>query len=346
MSADPIRQRFALGPQWPTLDPFLFVAHHLDHYPAGNDRLGPAAPLDGRRIGMDFDGVDGWNMYHGSTIPGFPQHPHRGFETITHLRTGHVDHADSLGATARFGPGDTQWMTAGSGIVHAEMFPLLVEGGPNPLELFQIWLNLPADDKMVDPSFTMLWDEETPRWRPEGSGASEVVVLAGRWTTPDGATVEAPSPPPDSAAADDRREIAVWHVEVGPGEGLSLPPVTHDDTRRVLYAYRGGLTAGIGDRPPVVIDEGTGAELAADRPVDLAPTGNDSRCLVLQGRPLGEPVVQYGPFVMNSREQIVQAMTDYQATGFGGWPWPADDPVHDRRAGRFARHADGRVEHR
>ena len=85
-------------------------------------------------------------------MPGFPSHPHRGFETVTYVRRGLIDHSDSLGAAARFGRGDTQWLTAGRGIVHAEMFPLLDEDGPNPLELFQIWVNLPAADKMAAPA--------------------------------------------------------------------------------------------------------------------------------------------------------------------------------------------------
>ena len=109
-------------------------------------------------------------MYHGSDVPGFPQHPHRGFETVTFVRRGLIDHSDSLGATARFGRGDTQWLTAGGGIVHSEMFPLVDTVEPNPTELFQIWLNLPAADKMVEPYFTMLWADDIPvvefeRWQ-------------------------------------------------------------------------------------------------------------------------------------------------------------------------------------
>ena len=160
---DSVIQTVPLGPQWATVDPFLFCVHHLDIYPAGNERLGPDASLAGRDIGMDFAGIDGWRMYHGATVPGFPQHPHRGFETVTFVRRGYVDHSDSLGATARFGRGDVQWLTAGKGIVHCEMFPLLDREGENATELFQIWLNLPAADKMVDPYFTMLWDEDLPR---------------------------------------------------------------------------------------------------------------------------------------------------------------------------------------
>src|SRR3954452_6032657 len=143
-----VQHTFALGMQWPTVDPFLFCVHHDDAYPAANGEFGPAASLTGHEIGSDFAGVDGWRMYHGETIPGFPQHPHRGFETVTYVRRGLIDHADSLGATARFGRGDVQWLTAAGGIVHSEMFPLVERDRPNPGELFQIWLNRPAAHKM------------------------------------------------------------------------------------------------------------------------------------------------------------------------------------------------------
>src|SRR3712207_5958211 len=109
--SDVVIQTIRLGTPWQTIDPFLFCVHHLDAYPAGNGRLGPAATLAGRELGNDFAGVDGWRMSHGRETPGFPPHPHRGFETVTYVRRGLVDHSDSLGAAARFGRGDTQWLT-------------------------------------------------------------------------------------------------------------------------------------------------------------------------------------------------------------------------------------------
>src|SRR5438445_9901225 len=157
--ADPVLRVQPLGFPWQTQDPFLFCVHHDDAYPAGNDQLGPAVSLAGRELGQDFAGKDGWRMYHGERVPGFPGHPHRGFETVTVVRRGLIDHSDSLGAAARFGGGDVQWVTAGRGIVHSEMFPLLEQGADNPLELFQIWLNLPAASKMAAPYFTMYWSE-------------------------------------------------------------------------------------------------------------------------------------------------------------------------------------------
>src|SRR5688500_12678093 len=181
MSSDPILNVLPLGFPWATFDPFLFCVHHDDAYPAGNERMGPAASLAGRNIGQDFAGKDGWRMYHGDVVPGFPRHPHRGFETVTVTRRGYVDHSDSLGATARYGQGDVQWMTAGSGIVHAEMFPLLDAQGQNPAELFQIWLNLPARSKLVQPHFAMFWNGSIPRVSVlDARGrATRVTLIAG-----------------------------------------------------------------------------------------------------------------------------------------------------------------------
>ncbi|MSZ14903.1 MAG: pirin family protein, partial [Actinobacteria bacterium] len=221
MPDEVILQTVPVGLHWPTIDPFLFCAHHNDIYPVGNSQLGPDASLEGRNIGSDFDGIDGWRMYHGTVVPGFPQHPHRGFETITYVREGTCDHSDSLGAIARFGEGDVQWLTAGSGIVHSEMLPLRNQSQPNPLELFQIWLNLPAVDKMCDPSFTMLWAEKIPKIRRIDTKGRrvEVVVIAGAFddTSP-------LHPPSNSWASKDSAEVAVWHLHLDPGTSLELPP--------------------------------------------------------------------------------------------------------------------------
>src|SRR4029077_15928934 len=141
--------------------------------------MGPNASLAARDLGMDFAGADGWRMYHGSVVPGFPQHPHRGFETVTFVRQGFIDHSDSLGATARFSRGDVQWLTAGQGIVHCEMFPLLDEHGPTLGALLQIWLTLPGREKMGVPFFPMLWAPDTPRHvaRDDDGRTTEVTVI-------------------------------------------------------------------------------------------------------------------------------------------------------------------------
>ena len=321
---------------WETLDPFLFCVHHDDAYPAGNAQMGPATSLAGRDIGRDFAGKDGWRMYHGDTIPGFPQHPHRGFETVTIVRRGLIDHSDSLGATARFGGGDVQWLTAGAGIVHSEMFPLVDRDNPNPLELFQIWLNLPRASKFAEPHFSMLWRESIPTHvERDGQGrATTVTVIAG-----DLGDARAPAPPPKSWAAQATSDVAIWTVDMAPGATWTLPPAA-PGTHRALYFFRGtDLT--VGGR---AVGPKTLVELRPDRAVTLVNGGEASELLVLQGRPIGEPVVQHGPFVMNTRAEIQQAFADYQRTRFGGWPWPSDGPAHAPTAGRFAIHADGRKE--
>jgi redox-sensitive bicupin YhaK (pirin superfamily) len=341
MTDDLVLQTVELGPSpspWATVDPFLFCVHHHDRYPAGDGRLGPASPLAGRDIGQDFSARDGWSMYHGSHVPGFPQHPHRGFETVTIVRRGLVDHSDSLGAAARFGRGDVQWLTAGSGIVHAEMFPLFDTDGDNPLELFQIWLNLPAANKMADPYFTMLWGDDLPRiTNTDERGSTSLTVVAGAL-----GGRPAPAPPPDSWAARADADVAIWMGSMDAGTSLELPPAEHPDTVRTLYLYDGaGLRIGgtpVGPRSASVVRPDVAVMLDADAgPVEF---------LVLQGRPIAEPVAQYGPFVMNDRAGIEQAVEDYRRTGFGGWPWPADDPTHGAEPSRFARHADGRIERR
>jgi redox-sensitive bicupin YhaK (pirin superfamily) len=329
----PLVQTFRLGnPPWPTVDPFLFCVHHLDLYPAANGRLGPAASLAGRQLGQDFEGIDGWRMYHGREVPGFPPHPHRGFETVTYVRQGLVDHADSLGAAARYGGGDVQWLTAGGGIVHAEMFPLLDADGPNVTELFQIWVNLPKADKMAEPHFSMFWKPDVPRLVP--ADGVEVTVVAGEL----GGAVP-PSPPPSSWASRQESEVAIWHVRLAPGASFVLPPTRQAETVRTLYVFDGVGLEVAGEPMPV----STGAVVDTALPVELASSGG-VEVLVLQGRPIGEPVAQYGPFVMNDRAGIEQAFRDYQRTGFGGWPWEREELVHGHDPARFARRPDGTIE--
>jgi quercetin 2,3-dioxygenase len=301
---NPLLQVQRLGFPWQTLDPFLFCVYHDDAYPCGNAQFGPDAPLAGRNLGQDFEGRDGWRMYHGLQVPGFPQHPHRGFETVTIVRKGLVDHSDSLGATARFCGGDVQWLTAGSGILHSEMFPLLQREQPNPLELFQIWLNLPARRKMAPPHFTMFWAEHIPQRHFDGV---DVSCIAGR---------------------------------LADALPLQPPPASGKGTRRQLYFFKGDRVSLAGQ----TLAEPVAVELAAAQPVDLANGSTVAEFLLLQGRPIGEPVAQHGPFVMNTRQELQQAFNDYQRTQFGGWPWPDNAPVHGADPQRFARHAGGRVE--
>ena len=325
-----------LGFQWETMDPFLFCVHHNDQYPAGNEKLGPAASLAGRNLGSDFEPRDGWRMYHGETVPGFPQHPHRGFETVTVVRRGLLDHSDSLGAAARYGGGDVQWLTAGSGIQHAEMFPLVHRKATNPVELFQIWLNLPSANKMVDPYFSMLWNNTIPRRVVlDGLGnPTELTLIAGHYDD-----TRAPAPPPRSWASETDSDLGIWTLRLSPG-GRFVLPAARAGTNRALYFFRGSGLRVAG----VAIPDYHRARIHPDVDVVLESGSTEAEILLLQGRPIGEPVVQRGPFVMNTADEIRQAFADYQRTQFGGWPWKLTDPVHGPTGARFARFIDGHTE--
>jgi hypothetical protein len=327
MTQSSIQKISPLGFVWETSDPFLFCVHHLDTFPRGNEQLGPAASLAGRDIGQDFTPKDGWRMYHGETVPGFPAHPHRGFETVTVVLDGFVDHSDSAGAAGRYGMGDVQWMTAGSGLQHAEMFPLLNLDKPNRMELFQIWLNLPGVKKMVRPFYKMLWAEEMAKVtvRDPEARTTRITLIAGGL---DG--TRAIPPAPDSWAADPRHETAIWIIEMEPDAEWRMPAAAGAVKRL--------------DGQTVAAEQGI--ELDGGKSVLLQAGPEPARLLLLQGKPIGEPVAQYGPFVMNSEQEIYKAFSDYRKDQFGGWPWSRSDPVHDPSLGRFARYADGTEEKR
>jgi len=218
------------------------------------------------------------------------------------------------------------------------MFPLLNRTGPNTTELFQIWLNLPSEDKMVDPYFTMQWSEEIPRLAliDDEGRRGELTVIAGAI---DGAQPLAA--PPDSYASRPESDLAIWHLVLEPHAGWVVPPAASSGTTRTLYVFEGSVS--VAQRP---VGQATGVVVRPDEPVTVTAGTVGAEVLVLQGRPIGEPVAQYGPFVMNDRAGIEQSLLDYQATGFGGWPWPTDDPVQPREVGRFARHSDGTLERR
>ena len=323
-----------------TLSPFLFFVYHRDLYPAGN-----ATNMDAPRIGngADFDWDLPYRMYHGERVPGFPSHPHRGFETMTAVRKGICDHTDSLGNSGRFGgdglSSDLCWMTAGKGIVHGELFPLVNTDKDNTLQLFQIWLNLPAKSKMAPPGFKMYYAERAVHVK--GTGGASVEVIAGRLgniVSSDGA-----KPPPDSWAADAENDVAVFLATLPPGGRIELPPAVGGALiGRMAYVVEGPRTGegvSVGGVPVPASTQGRAAfELRGDVSCVLenSPTASaEVWIMILQGKPIDEPIAQHGPFVMTSDREIQQAFADYRKTGFGGWPWGADAVVFDRTQGRF-----------
>lgn len=305
------------GMHYQTFDPFLFCAFHHDHYPPSDGAYGvPRHHLRGREVGSDFSQRDGWSMYHGTSVPGFPAHPHRGFETVTVVVQGKVDHADSNGNTVRYGDGDVQWMTAGRGLQHSEMFPLMNKQSTNELVLFQIWLNLPKKSKMVAPQYVVFPSAEIPKTT---SPCSQVTVIAGAWhdTTPSWL------PPVDSWGYEQGNEVGVWLLETTEACEISLPATMYTDTQRTMYLYDNNGMVWFDD---VQVLGTRGVRLPAGKAMAFKTAGA-TKALILQGRPIGEPVAQRGPMVMNTHQELQQAFTDYQRTQFGGWPWPRHDVV-------------------
>ena len=271
-------------------------------------------------------------------IPGFPGHPHRGFETVTVVRKGWVDRSDSAGGAGRYGNGDAQWMTAGKGLQHSEMFPLLHEDKENPMELFQIWLNLPSKSKLVDPDFKMLWATDIPNIDHVDANNKRVLieVIAGNIEGQ-----QAPAPPEASWAANAENDVAIWNIRMEAGASWDLPKAK-EGTNRTLFFYGGDTLQLNGEE----MKSYHAAELLATAPITLQAGNENCNILVLQGKPINEPVAQHGPFVMNTRAELQQAFADYQATQFGGWPWPKYEQVHDKDRGRFALYTDGQLEER
>lgn len=326
-----------LGFQWRAESPFLFAVHHKDAYPKGNELQGPNVSLAGRNLGEDFELKDGFRMYHGKTVPGFPYHPHRGFETVTVVLEGFVDHFDSTGASGRYGNGDVQWLTTGKGCLHSEMFPLVYQDRDNPLELFQIWLNLAAENKMADPEYKMLWAEDIPIIESAENGKKTTIrLISGTLNGKEGL-----EPTEASWAKDKKHHVGIYLIYMEPEASVTLPAVSATLNRN-LYFYKGN---------EIKIDDfklmgGNQAKLTGDEEITIVNGLSGSHLLVLEGEPIYEPIAQYGPFVMNTEEEIREALRDYQKTKFGGWPWSHPEHVNDRNVKRFARHSDGTIEER
>jgi len=225
-------------------------------------------------------------------LAGFPSHPHRGFETVTYMLDGHMQHKDSGGNTGDLGPGDVQWMTAARGLIHSEM-PQQTEGR---MRGFQLWLNLPAKEKMKAPEYRDIAAAEIPVVKVVGG---EVKVIAGSFGGTQG--------PVHGGSTDPQ----YWDVHLAPGAAFEASlPSAHN---AFLYAYEGEAVVGA---QRTALPHRAAGLLSAGDTVRIEAGTKGARVLVLAARPLGEPVVQYGPFVMNTREEIEQAIADYQAGAF------------------------------
>lgn len=304
-------------------DPWVARFHHIDNYPAGDGEQGvKEEDLLDHEIGEDIDESLPFRMYYGDRIPGFPVHSHRGFETITVVLDGVVDHHDSHGNHGRYKKGDVQWMTAGSGIRHTELFPLVNDYEDNRTELFQIWLSLPSWNKLVDCDYKMLWREEIPVVEKEGS---TVTVIQGNFENVQGLdATEA------SWAYDERSNLRILIIEIEAGSTVAINGVS-ETLNRKLYIYEGGGVR-IGDqtvegKKSMVLDGVSTFEIEAL---------DDAKLLLLEAEPMNEPILNDGPMIMNTQEEILEGYRDYWDNQFGGWPWDDPSPVHKKDEGRFS----------
>lgn len=257
------------------IDPFLLL-----------DEMGPVEYAPGKAIGA-------------------PEHPHRGFETVTYLIHGAMEHRDTTGAVATIRPGGVQWMTAGSGVIHSELptDDFLRIGGR--MHGFQLWVNLPANAKMIPPRYQGFESEELRRVKLSAGG--EVRVVAGTVMGVTGA-VQTTSP------------MTYAHVVMRAGEEVIWEPA--DGHTALVHVFDGELSANghagragqmlVFERSNGVVVLRAGANATATSAADAGDEGVVAQALLLGGQPLGEPVVRYGPFVMNTREEIVQAFRDYE----------------------------------
>jgi len=224
-------------------------------------------------------------------IAGFPDHPHRGFETVTYMLAGHMRHGDNQGNTGDLGPGSVQWMTAGRGIVHSEM-PQQENG---LMWGFQLWVNLPARDKMTAPRYQDIQGDQIPE--AEVAPGVNARIIAGELGGIEGAVTQVATDP----------KYFDLHFAADASITVPLPP----GHNAFVYVYQGRMQAGPATAR-TIIERGEIALLSQGDSLELAAAGEPSRMILVAGRPLNEPIARYGPFVMNTADEIRQAFFDYQ----------------------------------
>jgi hypothetical protein len=256
----------------------------------------PALPDLDPFLMLDEFGTDRAEDY----IAGFPDHPHRGFETVTYMLDGRMRHRDNHGNEGVLVPGSVQWMTAGRGLVHSEM-PEQQEGR---MRGFQLWLNLPARDKMTAPKYQEFGPERIPTAAPANGVTAR--VIAGEVAGLKGPIFQPATDP--------------TYLDLGIDPGATFVHALPPDYAAFLYVFEGAMQVGaepgatrVGTHQLAVLGEGEEIRLSG---ISAGPDGKRARAILVAGRPLREPVAKYGPFVMNTREELQQAFEDFQSGRF------------------------------
>lgn len=323
---------------WDTESPFLFVSHHRDKYPKGNSQQAPPWEMIGwRDLGHDYKKHNGFRMYNGKVVPGFPMHAHWGFETLTIAEEGFIDTFDTEGNQSRFGFGDAQWVTASSKYQHSEMYPLAFQDRPNPNNITQIMINLPVEMKGSLNSVKMVWlnDINTTCIKDNLGRKTTIIVYAGTYDN-----VTTPVPNSNSWAADPEHGVKIVQFRMDPEAEIVLK-ASSKNVARNLYFVSGSNAEVEG----FVADAGYRLKLKPDQDIRIKNGDVESKLWLLEGAPIKEKMSSYGPVVLKNDKSVRAAMKDIREHERKLWPWDFIDKVQPIGAPRFIKYADGSEEY-
>ena len=323
---------------WDTENPFLFVSHHRDDYPEGNRQQAPPYDMIAwRDLGHDYKKHNGFRMYKGKVVPGFPMHAHWGYETFTLAEEGYVDTFDIEGNQSRFGFGDAQWVTASGKYQHSEMYPLVFQDRPNPNNITQIMINLPLEMKGSLNRVNMLWTDAINRdIFTDGNGKKiEVIVYAGTY---DGINTEVPNP--DSWAADPDNGVKIVQIRMEEDAEYVLKADSPEINRNLYFVSGSGA-----EIEGFAADSGNRLKLKSDADIRIKNGKVPSKFWLLDGRPIKQKMSSYGPVVLGDDKSVRAAMNEIRKDEYVVWPWNVVDKVQPTEAPRFIRYSDGREEY-
>lgn len=317
---------------WDTEDPFVFASHHCDDYPKGNaQQAPPLEEISGRNLGRDYKNINGFCMYHGKVVPGFPMHAHWGYETVTIPEIGFIDTFDTLGNNGRYGFGDVQWLSAGSKYQHCEMYPLAYDDRRNPNDITQIMIELPEKERGTQPDVKMMWKEDIPMVIYNGCS---VKIIAGSFG---GKTAIAPN---DVSWAADQKHVRILKITMEPKASVTLDAFSPTANRNIYYLSGESIT----------IEEETyeysyRLKLPADRDITITNGNAESELWVLEGEPMNQNSSRFGPVILGSDNEVRKALNEIRLNEFKEWPWDVIDKANPKGSDRFFKYADGREEH-
>ena len=314
---------------WDCDDPFFFAVYHRDNYPKGNEiQAPPKEEIAPRLAGNDYAKYLGYRMYKGKVTPGFPLHTHWGYETITYVSEGYVDHFDSMGNQGRYGFGDLQWITASSRYGHNEMYPLAYNDRDNIQVVTQICLNLPLKDKNRENQVRTVWEHDIPKVSGDGW---EAIVIAGEFAGCKGIT-----PNTLSWATDPSHHVSIVRIVLEAGKEIVLEP-TAAATRNLYITESDAIVEG------KEIHKLSRIKLNPEMNATIVMGGRTSEIWLLEGDPIGEDQRNYGPIMLGTDAEVRAALNVVRENQESDWPWQYVNQKQPLGTHRFFKDADGNV---